>query len=360
MIEMNVWKAFLDYGRLVESWINDLPVQNGGAESPAVDVASLCSLTERYGTGTALAWLLQRNPATEEVRSHAGLVLLYGRTKVERQLQALEMLARAMNVAGITPLLLKGSAAQVGGMYPDPGFRQMADIDLLVPPEDFETCIEVSEQVGFTVEPWTKGRVEHALLLRSRELGMLLEIHHRLRMQERDEFLAPMLLKASHPADFRGSRVLLPDWSHHAAVTILHAVAWDRSRYMALVPIRALLDLAALKVSGLPVCWNEVQEQLDRAGERTSLVHVETLFRALFSTPLSGIEVSEARQRRILLYYSIGVAYPRLHNLGLVVNLFRNRLVAARRDPVRLLQLLTPGFYWRLAGACRKALGPLN
>jgi hypothetical protein len=293
----------------------------------------------------------------DEIKTYTQLMLLYGRTKAQRQLQILELLVRAFNSAGVTPLLLKGSAAHAGGVYPDPGFRQMADIDLLVPSEHFETCIKAAEELGFEVDPSAIGQAGHALPLRNHNLGLLLEIHHRLaRIRERDNFPAAMVLEAAQPAEFRGTRVLLPHWSHHASLTILHAVAWDRSRHMALVPLRALLDLAALKASGVPICWSEVQEQLEGAGERTSLIHAETLFCALFSTPLTGIEVSEARRRRILRYYAFGAAHPRLHHYGLAVGAFRKRFMRLRRQPARVLQLLRPGFYRRLASDSRRAL----
>jgi hypothetical protein len=351
------WQAFLAYGALFRPWLENRP-GSAAKTLASADIAPLKALTQLYGTSTSLAWMLQRSPLTGELGSYATLALLYGRSKVERQLQGLEALVRTMNAAGITPLLLKGSAAQAGGIYPDPGFRLMADIDLIVPPDQFAACVAAAESAGFAIVAKPAGaEAGHALQQYSDSFELLLEVHHQLtRIYERENFPAEMLFEAAQPAEFRGGHVLLPDWSHHAALTILHAVAWDRSRHMALVPLKALLDLAALKASRVPVSWPAVAALLDRAGERTSLVHTETLFRTLFGSQLTDIVIPAARQRRILYYYALGAAYPALHHFGLVVTEIRRRLIRVRREPARLLQLLNPAFYWRTARAARIAL----
>ncbi|WP_243455936.1 nucleotidyltransferase family protein [Sphingosinicella sp. BN140058] len=353
----DTWQAFLAYGALFQPWLESRASVRTEPLCSA-DVAPLRVLTQRYGTSTSLAWILERSRPSEEVRAYSNLALLYGRTKAERQMQGLERLVHAMNRAGVTPLLLKGSAARVGGIYPDPGFRLMADIDLIVPPEHLASCVAAAEAAGFAIVAKPPGaEAGHALQQYSDEFALLLEVHHQLtRIYERENFPAEMLFEAAHLAEFRGGHVLLPDWSHHAALTILHAVAWDRSRHMALVPIKALLDLAALKASDAPVSWSAVAQLLERAGERSSLIHVETLFRALFGTALTEIDISPARQKRILRFYALGAAYPILHHVGLAVTEVRRRLIRARRQPARLLQLLNPGFYWRMARTTRKAL----
>jgi len=349
------WKAILAYGALFRPWLENRP-----SSSLPGDVAALKALTQRYGTTTSLAWILQRGEPTGAIGSYASLGLLYGRRKSERQIDGMALLVRAMNAGGVKPLLLKGAAAHVGGLYPNPGFRLMADIDLLVPPHLFDAAVAAAEKAGFATVPKPPGaEAGHARQQFSEKFGLLLELHHRVaRLYERDNFPAEMLFAAAHPAEFRGGQVLLPDWAHHAALTILHAVAWDRSRHMALVPIKALLDLAAQKASPAPVSWPAVADLLDRAGERTSLVHVETLFQALFGQKLTGTRISAARRRRILAYYKLGAAYPVLNRLGLVVTEIRRRLVRAKRHPGRFAQLANPAFYLRLASASRSALDP--
>ncbi|MBK8386518.1 MAG: hypothetical protein IPL11_13030 [Candidatus Accumulibacter sp.] len=41
---------------------------------------------------------------------------------------------QALNCLGIRPLLLKGAAVIVGGLYPTDGERMVTDIDVLIPP----------------------------------------------------------------------------------------------------------------------------------------------------------------------------------------------------------------------------------
>lgn len=353
----DMWQAFRDYGALFAPWVAGKP----NPPEPLSDarIAPLRLLTQRYGTGTALAWITGQRMVTNASRSFADLALIYGRAKAARQLDTLEALVRALNDAGIVPLLLKGAAAQVAGLYPDPGFRLMADIDLLVPVEQIDAAIAAAQSRGFAPMASPEGASSHAYSLYNTQSSMLLEIHWRIaRVHARDTFPAHIELASARPVDFRATRVLSPDWTRHAALTILHAVAWHRSRYMALVPIKALLDIAALKASGVAVSWPGVVALLDEADERDSLVHFELLFHTLFGSPLTGIAIPPWRRAWILRYYALGAAHPGLHHVGLALSQFHERLLRVRRQPERLAQLLRPRFYRNLAEAMRRAFDP--
>ena len=48
----------------------------------------------------------------------------------------------ALNAIGIEPVLLKGAAHLVGGVYPAPSLRVVGDLDVLVPEERVKTAAE--------------------------------------------------------------------------------------------------------------------------------------------------------------------------------------------------------------------------
>lgn len=350
------WRACLAYGALFRPWIEGAPLPEPRRLRKA-DVAPLISLTERYGTGTSLAWRLKDDLLERDLRAFVELSLRYAREKAERRRRGILLLARAMNAIGVEPLLLKGSAAELGGIYPDPGFRLMSDIDLLVPTEQFQASAAAAEVAGFvTREDGDYGHT-HAPQYHD-ELGLMLEIHHQVtRVYERDNFPVASLFDSATRHKMDDAIVLLPDWTMHAALVILHALAWDRTRYMAQMPFKALLDLAALKASGRVEQWNGLADLLDRAGERTSMVHVEVLFRTVFRTPLTELTVSPAEARRIVRYYAMGAAHPGLVRAGMLISQLRNRMKYVLYEPARATKLVRPSFYGRIIEEIRKALG---
>ena len=62
--------------------------------------------------------------------------------------QAVE-LARALNGAGIRPMLLKGALALFPGYVQDAGLRMMRDLDFQVPKEQAEAALRVLQQLGY-------------------------------------------------------------------------------------------------------------------------------------------------------------------------------------------------------------------
>ncbi|MBO9714782.1 nucleotidyltransferase family protein [Sphingomonas sp.] len=347
-----MWRKLEAYGAAFAPWVS-------GTTLPADEtigrdrLAPLVDVTERYGTGPALAWLLGETRLTAETAAYARLTLLYGRERAARRRDDLHALAAAMNAVGVSPLLLKGSAAQIGGIYPDPGFRLMADIDLLVPEAQYLACEAAAARIGFDrVKPIEH---HHANQQYHEARSALLELHRRVtRWHGRSNLPAAMLLDSATPAEIDGARILLPDWTLHAVLVIAHSFVWDECCDKAHVPLKTMLDLAALRVAGV-VSWQGVRERLEAMGERRALLHAEALFAHLFGVPLTGAPIGWARRRAILLWYRLGADHPLVNRLGLASSAIRRRGLFAIREPARLRKLLTPGFYRRLAASMRRA-----
>ena len=347
------WQTCLQYGRLFRPWLEGTPLAIE-REWHLADAAPFIELSGRYGTRTAFAWVLEGERLAPDLRAFVDLSLAYARDKAARRRTGIGLLAAAMNKVGVKPLLLKGSAAQIGNVYPDPGFRVMADIDLLVPPERIGDSVRAAEAAGFRI----RDSLEHGHSQPPQdhhELGLMLEIHHRItRVTERDNLPGSLLLAQASEADVGGATVLLPDWTMHAAVTLLHAMEWDGSRYMALVPFKALLDVAALKASGRMDDGSGLIDIMDRAGGRTTLEHAETLYRNLFGASLTAAPLRQRRARRIATYYALGASHPLLVRSGHLMIQLRHRVRALRHWPSRVRKLVSPAFYARILGDFRE------
>lgn len=347
------WNLYFQIGALCAPWL-DAAILTRAATSEA-DIVRLFGVAEKNGAASALAWLLRDKSLSPGLRRRADDILANARSRAERRVAAIEAVAGALNAIGVRPLLLKGCAAQLGGVYPDPGFRTMSDVDLLVAPDQFAASVAVVERLGFASRDSADYGHTHAPQYHA-GLDVTIEVHRRLApVHARHDFPAAPLLAQAHTASVGQAEVLLPDWAQHAAMTILHTLAWDRTRYMAFVPLKPMLDLAALKASGLAVDWSLVGDLLERGGENASLEHIETLFRAFFGVALTGRPVPERRARNILRYYRAGATWPLFVTLARLRLDLGDRLKLLLRRPALAGRLLTPALYARLAERIRLA-----
>lgn len=83
---------------------------------------------------------------------------LYLRTHIEntKRLSLITSLGKVFHGAGMTPMLLKGSAMLLL-YYKSPGLRPMSDIDLFVPFEKLDTALELLKSLGWQPKPGPKS-----------------------------------------------------------------------------------------------------------------------------------------------------------------------------------------------------------
>ncbi|MFK8035752.1 MAG: nucleotidyltransferase family protein [Hyphomicrobiales bacterium] len=73
--------------------------------------------------------------------------LLNGERNAEIKVQLSRVVA-ALNRAGIEPLLIKGASHILTDLWPDPSARLVADIDMLIRPDQIETAVTVLEDLA--------------------------------------------------------------------------------------------------------------------------------------------------------------------------------------------------------------------
>lgn len=136
-----------------------LQPQAGGAEASArrrggrVNWTALLSLANEHLVAPAL-YVALRDTARlgdlpEDVRDY--LAFLHGENVARNAClrdQAVE-LARALNAAGIRPMLLKGGLALFPGYAGDPGLRMMRDLDFQIPREQAGVALGVLQALGY-------------------------------------------------------------------------------------------------------------------------------------------------------------------------------------------------------------------
>jgi len=121
--------------------------------------------------------------------------------------------AEAFQRAGLRSILLKGMA-YLATLYPEPGWRPLIDVDLLVRQEDVPAVVRRLERLGYTLAPTPYDREFQRLTMeRAGVPGSCgLEIHWSLGAPHRPAIPGGRLLEMARPVRLEGLEALvLPD-----------------------------------------------------------------------------------------------------------------------------------------------------
>ena len=124
----------------------------------------------------ALADPALRNQVPEELRLYLDAMLA---AAVERNLalrSQLERVAACLNRVDVIPVVLKGGARLIDGLWPEPAFRFMHDLDLLVPTASLKASVARLVAEGWrTIEGDDPG--QHVMLAHPDAI-VRIELHH--------------------------------------------------------------------------------------------------------------------------------------------------------------------------------------
>lgn len=102
-----------------------------------------------------------------------------------------DALINLLETEGLHPVILKGCAAAVA--YPQPELRAMGDVDILVPLEEFDRCLQIMTAHGYTIPVEEHFKGYHVNL---RKDGIHFELHHRpagVEDNQRGEYLMQVI-----------------------------------------------------------------------------------------------------------------------------------------------------------------------
>lgn len=207
--------------------------------------------------GSALAWsatqkqLLAGLPVgAPDGREPAAVVLdriwTHHLERRQRMGVRLHELVLALNHAGIVPMLLKGVRSLWLG---EPEWRDMRDIDLLVPAKQAKAAEAIARAAGYHysddglgVQPWGH---HHADNLYRDDLPGWLELHHRAGML-RSEILMPTreLVEAARPMPRDGATALVLPPVHDVLYGLIHHYAGHRETRDGGVELKGLFEFA--------------------------------------------------------------------------------------------------------------------
>jgi Uncharacterised nucleotidyltransferase len=180
-------------------------------------------------------------------------------------LERLGVVAAALNRAGVEPLILKGLAYLLTGVYEDSADRFLVDIDLLVAKHEIPATLEVMRALGYSteeVDPIDRA-TNHAYAVFSRSDSMTIDLHQAVGLGvSRLVLPAAEMLSRSVLFDFQGTRVRIPRPEDLLAHHILHAQVHEFYRDRIWPRYRPMYDLTLLQRRyASTIDWSEIVER---------------------------------------------------------------------------------------------------
>jgi hypothetical protein len=185
----------------------------------------------------------------------------------ERLFSTLEDVLRALNAAGVEPLLLKGAAQWAAP--PGPGDRLIRDLDLLVRPEEVEPGLQSLRAAGFDILKDERANALHDVVVLGRptDVGSI-DLHQHTPGSKTHAAHADLCAHARRVSIAGGSAfVLRPEAQIY--VMIIHDQVHDARFWRGGHDLRHLLDIAALSKGDLD--WNAVAAMCRSRTERIAL-----------------------------------------------------------------------------------------
>ena len=250
-----------------------------------------------------LRWALQENALTAELPTDIVEFLdafyAFNLDDNRRYADQLAHLIQTLNGIGVRPVLLKGAATLVDGLYPTPGERFIGDIDILVPPHRLGEILNQLHAVGYkpatidnsppTAEKFIQqGNHHHYPLLISCDwpVGVELHVHpilsHLTRLLSSEE-----IMRDARPVNWRGGECLLPSPTHFVTHNIIHAFLVDY-QINGVLALRQVFEFVhASRLYADQIDWDAIRRWFDGLGDGTALRRYVALAEAYlgFQTP---------------------------------------------------------------------------
>ena len=156
---------------------------------------------------------------------------------------------RALNGAGIKPLLFKGSGQLLEPVYNDIGSRIMSDLDILIGLDQIPDAMDALMNKGYREADikYDTEKFHHCTpLVRAGDFGPI-ELHRRALQNEISHVLPTHKIWEDARSDINdGAHFYLPSPTHAILICMLHSQEFNSSYDPRLFNLRALQDLAAI------------------------------------------------------------------------------------------------------------------
>jgi hypothetical protein len=293
----------------------------------------------------ALAWCLRdAHDVPGDVRDYLAAVLRLNAKRNAQLLDALHRVVAGLNAIDIEPVLLKGAARLVEGIYPAPELRVLGDLDVLIPQDRAEHVASALANIGFTPGDPVPENHHHLPVFCDHATGAGVELHISA-VHLRSEAIMPRtwFFEGTRVVPLRGARVRLLDATRSIGHNVVHDQL-DHQRYVRKrVELRQLLDLVAMRTRHEGnIDWRELDRRFSGADFGQVLATYLKFAEELFGQ--SAPALSHAPRAGAMADLRRAVAPGRLTKLAGTAAAY---IAARRQDPFGVVNLFKPGTWPR-------------
>ena len=209
----------------------------------------------------------------------------------ERLMAQLDEAAAIMNAAGVSPILLKGTAWLAHTPPERRAARMLADIDLMVPAGRFMSMIDQLCSIGYRLETSDLEPGVPAVLSRPQDAATI-DLHSEYGGINTLFYRFEDLAKDAALLDLEGGIILLPTPVACTAILLLHDQLKGRDYLRGRIDLRHLLDIQSFASEFSKADWDELN-RLFRSGYARNAMRTQLLTAAR----LLGIEVPRTLRR---------------------------------------------------------------
>ncbi|MGD9507599.1 MAG: nucleotidyltransferase family protein [Geminicoccaceae bacterium] len=158
----------------------------------------------------------------------------------------LEDVASCLNRSDVIPVVLKGGARLIDGLWPEPAFRFMHDLDLLVPEASMEACIAALASAGWRTFEADVPDERHVMLAHPGAIARI-ELHRTPLPQPWADLLpAARMLTRAKPAPMGRAMVALPSTEDQLVHLVAHGMLQHQFLRNGRFLLRDLIELRRL------------------------------------------------------------------------------------------------------------------
>jgi len=238
-------------------------------------------------------------------------------------------IAIILNEIDVIPMFMKGGAHLLARLYPDIGMREMADLDILIPPTRINDCVAKLADYGITFVGDNPHPRSHHCHLGGNDLPVSIELHHSVLAYPHGEFLrSEELIASAIELDNYGVRIAVPSAACATIHNIAHAQLNDHDYIYGRIDLRGLLDLALLShAHGDKLDWSEISTRFVHSGWRHAWEYNAQWARRI-GAAIPSLNSISAMSRLFYVRSAYHVRAPKM--LGLNVRLLRVWLLLRR------------------------------
>ncbi len=328
----------------------------------ATEWEQVLRLSSAHLAAPQLRWALREQGLFSELQADMAdyLDAVYA-LNLERNRQCEDQLAQLvalLNRIGVQPVLLKGAAAIVSGLYPTAGERMISDLDILIPAARLPAILEVLAGVGYQAllpvgmrvpNPVNFRTHHHYPCVRSPAWPSWVELHVQPVRLSMVKFLSSdELFRDATPWSWRGGDCWLPSATHFVLHNLVHGFLVNVKSALERMSLRQLFEFVlASQTWAERIDWEAITRRLDDRGRRRALQEYLALANICFDLP-PVIPIDQRDRRKAQWYLKRLDSYQPAVEWPIKVLRQVKRLRHLRRDPGRLGMLLTADFYARL------------